>query len=377
MKGVLFVEKVAYQGFRNAAMLFALTVALMVSGCLGGSDQGQLAVLTITADADSAVFGETIALQAVGASSNGRALHVSPEWTIVKGSGSLSGDANQATFLAADRQYSGEVEIAAQVGSITQRITIDVMGCLMGSKNQLIPDPDWGSSGSRLPSRSFWSEITTKPLDAYRMDRQWSWYGTPLDPMPTTYMLDGGLTNPRDVDPIRKYDRAFLSRLTYTDTSIPDGKLPNELYLSHYFYYEKLAEYNLPGEGITSAYSLSAKEGVSTTNATEIVRSTYKELKGDAFWSWGAVSAKWSETVTSRDFSSVTIQKETTTTHNFAYTPNQPTVFTVWQKVDVFFVSDDQGNPVNQSDVFSAYKLNSFETEVRSNEFEIITWPHP
>lgn len=374
------LKRVTQNRLRSMVLVILLATSMMLSGCIFGFNQGPLAELEIRSDTDYVVFGEEIVLEALGISEKGATVNVSPEWRIISGIGGLRSQGSTAIFFPTDRQYSGEVEIEARVGEITKQISIQSDGLLEGNQNELIPEPTWNVV-PRLPDKTNTSVPTVGSLDAYRMNREWELQVVPgvnyisIGKLPTTYVLDGVVTDPIEINPFADH-KAMGWKPRYANHLIPAGKLPGVPHLSHHYYYEKLAEYVLD-TGVSGSYKLTAKVGTSTTDATELVRSTYKELKGEAFWSWGTVSAEWSETVTSRVSSSVTAYEETTKEHQFSYTAAEPTLFTVWQRVDVFYVSDEHGVPVDKTDLFDPYKLDPFITEVRSNAFEVVNWKLP
>lgn len=334
-----------------------VVLSLFMSGCLFGGLKN-IESLDLGASESVISVGNTLELSAVGTTKTGRKVAVIPEWEIVSGSGVIS----ESRFHASDWDFQGEVVLRATYNKISADITVAVQGLLQG----LDPFPQPTSAYFLLPKKTE-SQIVTigepvkdfTELIPYRMINkagdskvQGGWL---------QFVANGVRTIPQ-----------FPSRedITFSFFNPNHGILLPEIpRLSHRVHFE-LIETEVLDRGTNYSRTVAHRTGTTVEQSKELVKRLTSETRAKAEWGWGEIETTLTAEITTRTQQAVRVQKEQTVTKTWSFQhPNDydTYLYSSWNRVDTFYLSDSKGIPLEDSQIFAGYSFRSYPVEIRGS----------
>lgn len=341
---------------KSISLLTVVVTVLAMSGCLFGG-AGQITSLELGASAELLGFGETVGLSAQGKTEKGKTVTVIPKWEIISGAGTL-GDSE---FQASDWDYEGDVVLRATYNGVSAEITLTIQGLLRDYPD---PFPQPSSAFASLPAVT--EEYLVKigePVDYFVdkvwllvMNRQiWGW---------GRFVWDGTIMLPDDPSPA-----TWINPKLYEE--IPE--IPR---LSHKVRFE-LIESMVLARGTNYDRSVSHEKGTTYEEAVEMASRITSETHAEAGWSWGKVETTLTMEFTKRTQQSIKIEQKEKVTRTWSFVnPNDRTyyLYSSWNKVDIFYLSDSNGVPLEESPIFEGYGFHSYPVEIRGGTVVQKTW---
>ncbi len=334
-----------------------LVFATLLSGCLFGGLKNVVSLELVASDSTLA-FGEIIELSARGTTKTGRVVSVIPTWEIVVGTGTVG----ESNFQASDWDYEGDVTLKATYNGVSSEINVTVAGLLRDYDD---PFPKPTSPWVSLPSKTESTLVKIgDPVDFF------SNHVYLLMPNGGTikgwgrFVWDGEIMLPDDPSPA-----TWANRLLYEE--IPE--IPR---LSHRVHFE-LLEVQVLGRGTNFKKSISNRQGTTLEQTQELVKRLTSETTAKAQWGWGEIETTLTAEITSRTQQSVKIEKEQTVAREWSFThPNDfnTYLYSSWNKVDTFYLSDSNGVPLEESPIFAGYGFSSHPVDIRGSAVVQKTW---
>ncbi|NLL47222.1 MAG: hypothetical protein GX249_01440 [Firmicutes bacterium] len=342
----------------KGTLLLSLAVAfLFLSGCLFGGLK-DIDSLELAASQSVLAFGETTELMARGKTKTGKIVSVIPTWEILGGSGTLS----ESEFQASDWDYEGPVVLRATYNGVSAEITINVNGLLRDYEDPFpVPTSPWVVLPAKTESRVV--EIG-EPLDFFSttvyLRRQ---NGSSLRGW-GRFVWDGSIMLPDDPSPYTWMNPKFYE------------EIPEIPRLSHRVHFE-LIETQVLGRGTNFSRSVSHRTGTTFEESKELMQHLTSETTASARWGWGEIKTTLTYEIESRTKQSVKIEKEETVTRTWSFEhPNDfdTYLYSSWNKVDTFYLSDSNGVPLEDSPIFAGYGFSSSPVEIRGAVVVQKTW---
>lgn len=342
---------------RSVFLAALLACTTLLSGCLFG---GTAIVTSLELEASSEIlaFGETTELTARGRTENGKVVSVIPKWEIISGSGTLG----ETDFQASDWNYVGEVVLRATYNGISDEIALEILGLL--GEDYVDPFPRPGHPNASIPEVT--EEFLVKvgqPLDSFSelgellvMGRRmvgWCWF-----------MRNGEIIQPSDPKP-----GAWATAKWHE-------KLPDKVHLSHRVRYE-LIDCQVLDRGTNYSNQVSNRKGTTFQETKELAERLTSETHAEAGWSWGRIETTLTYEISKRTQQTVKIEEEQTVTRTWSFVnPNDydTYLYTSWNKVDIFYLSDRNGVPLEESPIFAGYNFYSYPIEIRGRTVVQKTW---
>lgn len=341
----------------HMSLVTIVLLSLFTSGCIFGGLKN-IESLELDASDTTVAFGETLELSARGRTKTGKVVSVIPTWEIVDGSGTLG----ESQFQASDWDYEGDVVLKATYNGVSAEITITVAGLLRDYKDPFpTPSSPWVSLPDKTEAQlvkigdpvDFFSNTVYLRMKDNSTLRGWG-----------RFVWDGEIMLPDDPSPA-----TWANPLLYQE--IPE--IPR---LSHRVHFERL-ETQILDRGTNFEKSVSHREGTTFEESKELATRLTSETTAQASWGWGEVSTTLTAEITSRTQQSVKIEKEETVTKKWSFVhPNDfdTYLYSSWNKVDTFYLSDSNGVPLEESPVFAGYGFSSCPVEIRGNAVVQKTW---
>jgi len=340
----------------------------MFSGCIFGTAPGPLTEIELSPNVGAIMGGEDLTFMAIGKSEEGETMTVQPEWTIVSGAGALRAEGKEAMFRAVNHQYEGDVVVEARVGDISAQAVITVSRPLMGTN----PFPRLDDPNELLPETTKPVVTVGEPVDTYRIERMLTEFilDTRISFLfPTEYVKNGSIIAPQ----------TGLPSNNWTFYHWKDSReLPEIPRLSHRVHWE-LINQEVLSRGTNYSRTVEHKSGTEKVHATEFAWSVSSETKAKATWGWGEVQETITATVSSKTSNSVAVKEETSVSEEWSFTnPNDADlyVYSSWNRVDTFYLSDSNGIPVDESPIFADYDLRPNEVSIRGEMVKQHTEPY-
>ena len=346
-------------GRSKGTILTILAVTfLLMSGCLFDGLKN-IVSLELTASDSTVQVSETIELSARGKTKTGKIVSVIPDWEIVAGAGTVG----KSDFQASDWNYEGPVVLKATYNGVSSEIEINING-LLHEYGDPFPKPI--SPWVALPSSTkgltdyvevggevdFFSDIVhLKEKNSITRGR-------------ARFVWDGKIMLPDDPSPAK-----------WANSQLYD-EIPERPRLSHTVHFE-LIEAQVLGKGTNFSKSVSHRQGTTMEQSQELVKRLTSETTAKAQWGWGEIETTLTAEITSKTQQSVKIEKEDTVTRTWSFThPNDydTYLYSSWNKVDTFFLSDSEGVPLEESEIFKGYGFHSSPVEVRGAVVVQKTW---
>lgn len=342
--------------FLHMSLVTVVVLSLLLSGCLFDGLKNVVS-LELAASGSTLGFGETTELNALGTTKTGRVVSVIPTWEIVEGSGTVG----ESDFQASDWDYEGDVTLKATYNRVSSEITITVAGLLRDYEDPFpTPTSPWVSLPSKTDSQlvkigdpvDFFSNSVYLRMNG-RIIRGWG-----------RFVWDGEIMLPDDPSPA-----TWANSLLYEE--IPE--IPR---LSHRVYFEQL-ETQVLDRGTNFKKTVSHRQGTTIEQSQELVKRLTSETTAKAQWGWGEIQTTLTAEITSRTQQSVKIEKENTVTREWSFIhPNDfdTYLYSSWNKVDTFYLSDSNGVPLEESPIFEGYGFSSCPVEIRGGVVVQKTW---
>ncbi|NMB19906.1 MAG: hypothetical protein GX979_03500 [Firmicutes bacterium] len=341
----------------TAVVLVGLAVTfLFLSGCLFGGLK-KIESLELAASQSVLSFGEATELTARGKTKTGRIVSVIPSWEIVEGSGTLG----ESELQVSDWDYVGPITLRATYNGVSEELTVQVNDLLKDYDPFPVPSSPWVVLPNRTESQlveigepvDFFSTTVYLRLQdgsSLRGRGCFVWNGQimlPDDPSPATWM------NPKFYEEIPEIPR-----------------------LSHRVHFE-LIESQVLGRGTNFSRSVSHRTGTTLEESKELMQHLTSETTASAGWGWGEIKSTLTYEIESRTKQSVKIEKEETVTRTWSFQhPNDfdTYLYSSWNKVDTFYLSDSNGVPLEDSPIFDGYGFSSSPVEIRGAVVVQKTW---
>lgn len=345
---------------RQGFLLVIVLVAALNSGCLFGT--GPITSLELVVVDDTLFAGETTIITAVGKTERGRVVTFRPQWEIVSGNGSLEPNGNQAVFHASDWDHKGTVKLQATYGKLQAEAEIETLG-LLGEMKDPFPKPQ--SVYDLMPNRTESQIISINELDFFSNR-------VPLKSKSTGRIFNVWARFVRDGKIIIADSPApnqWVNALHYTE-------IPEKPKLSHRVHFERI-DSEVLDRGTNYTRSVAHRTGTTKEHATELMWSVTSETTASAHWGWGDIQTKLTAEIKSTTKQSVKVEEETTVTKTWSFThPNDHDVYlyTSWNRVDTFYLSDSEGVPVEESETFKGWDFSSNPVEIRGSGVVQRTW---
>ncbi|HBN96336.1 MAG TPA: hypothetical protein DDZ66_08540 [Firmicutes bacterium] len=337
-------------------LVIVTVFAMLVSGCLFGGLKNVVS-LELAASDSTVAFGEAIELSALGTTKTGRAVSVKPTWEIVVGSGTVGA----SNFQASDWDYEGDVTLRATYNGVASEITITVAGLLRDYEDPFpTPTSPWVSLPSKTDSQlvkigdpvDFFSNSVYLRMNG-RIIRGWG-----------RFVWDGEIMLPDDPSPA-----------TWAN-SLLNQEIPEIPRLSHRVHFEQI-ESQILDRGTNFKKTVSHRQGTTIEQSQELVKRLTSETTAKAQWGWGEIETTLTAEITSRTQQSVKVEREETVTREWSFIhPNDFDIYlySSWNKVDTFYLSDSNGVPLEKSPIFEGYGFSSCPVEIRGGVVVQKTW---
>ena len=345
---------------RQKFLVVIVFLAVLTSGCLFGA--GPITSLELIVDKSSLLAGETAIVTAVGKTEKGKVVTFQPQREIVSGNGSLEPNGSQAVFYASDWDHKGTVKLQVTYGKLQADLEIETLG-LLGEMQDPFPKPE--SAFELMPDRTETQIISTNDLSFFSNS-------VPLKSTATgrifnvwaRFAWDGQVMIADSPAP-----NSWVNSLHYSE--IPE--IPK---LSHRVHFERI-DIEVLDRGTNYSRSVAHRTGTTKEHATELMWSVTSETTASARWGWGDIQTKLTAEIKSVTKQSVRIEEETTVTKSWSFQhPNDHDVYlyTSWNRVDTFYLSDSNGVPLEESEIFKGWGFSSNPIEIRGSGVVQRTW---
>lgn len=336
-------------------LVTVLAFSVFMSGCLFGALN--ITALELEASDYLLGFGETVQLSAKGITDTGKTVSVIPQWEIVSGKGTLG----KTDFQVSDWDYVGDVVLKATYNGVSAELTVTINDLL---RNYPDPFPQPASPWVALPAVTESYLVTIgEPVD-YFTDWVYINFNGRIIKGWGRFVWEGKIMVPDDPSP-----GTWANPLFYQE-------LPEIPRLSHRVHFE-LLETQVLGRGTNFEKSISNRQGTTYEKAVELASRLTSETHAEAGWSWGKVETTLTLEISKRTQESVKVEKEQTVTRTWSFIhPNDydTYLYSSWNKVDTFYLSDSNGVPLEESPIFAGYGFYSYPVEVRGNTVVQKTW---
>lgn len=338
----------------HAGLMALLVLSVLLTGCSWGA--GKVTSLQLEASDNTLFFGETAQLNAKGVTDKGKTIVVVPDWEIISGSGSLSG----SEFQASAWDYVGDVVLRATYKNISAELTISVQG-LLGEVPDPFPKP--ASAFDFLPrvTEEFIVKIG-EPVDYFTFMVDIN-MGRRVLKGRAAFVWDGQivLSNP--------YPHSWVNPKLYEE-------IPEKPRLSHKVRFE-LIESMVLARGTNYERTVAHEKGTTFEEAQELASRITSESHAEAGWSWGKVETTLTLEFTKRTQQSIKLEQKEKVSRTWSFVnPNDREyyLYSSWNRVDIFYLSDSNGEPLETSPIFAGYGFTSFPVEIRGNSVVQKTW---
>lgn len=345
---------------RHGFLVGIVFVAALTAGCLFGA--GPITSLELVVDKSSLLAGETAIVTAVGKTEKGKVVTFQPQWEIVSGNGSLEPDGSQAVFYASNWDHKGTVKLQVTYGKLQAETEIETLG-LLGEIEDPFPKPE--SAFDLMPERTEPQIISTNDLAFFsNVVALKSKRDGHIFTGRARFVWDGKIMIADSPAP-----DSWVNALHYTE--IPE--IPK---LSHRVHFERIG-IEVLDRGTNYSRSVAHRTGTTKEHATELMWSVTSETTASARWGWGDIQTKLTAEIKSTTKQSVRIEEETTVTKSWSFQhPNDHDVYlyTSWNRVDTFYLSDSKGVPLEESEIFQGWGFSSNPVEIRGSGVVQRTW---
>ncbi|NMB19611.1 MAG: hypothetical protein GX979_01965 [Firmicutes bacterium] len=356
------------RGWPRATVVLVLAiVSLIMSGCLFGG-AGEIQTLELTASHEVLGFGETAQLSAVGKTKTGKKVAVIADWEIIKGSGTLV----DSGFRASSWNYEGPVVLRATYQTISAEITLTING-LLGEPN---PFPKPSSIDDALPKKtdpillqvgepvSVYAELVPyfviyPFIDLSAFKDIWS------------YFVRNGTIQPPELMEGEKsrYASAWIADDVYEEL------LPEIPSVSHQVHFELIETEVLPG-GASQSRTITYRHGTTLEQASEMFYRLVPKIATSYGWGWSNLSGNLGREIQKSTQESVTLEPEEVVSSTWSFVSPDDADFylhSAWVRVDTFYLSDSEGNPLDTSVAFAKYGFSPCPVEIRG-DVVYVTW---
>lgn len=355
MRGIPMPKRIVRLVFVTWVLL-----AIFTSGCIFGGLK-KIVSLELSAEKTELLLGDEVELFAVGTTSKGTKVTLIPDWEIVSGSGGIEYNTKKAAFSAVDWDYVGDVTLKATYNGITAELTITIDKL----PQAFDPFPTPISPLSFLPNKteSFLVAVG-EPID-FLIDivpiRMVSGSNSKVQGYRLVFVKDG-----IPQVPTFPTDRGIVFSFynPYQGTPLPE--VPR---LSHRVYFERI-DSEVLDRGTNYARSVTHRTGTTEEQVNELISHISAELSAKATWGWGEAEAKLTREITTRTQQSLRIEKENSVSKTWSFQhPNDHDVYlySSWNRVDVFYLSDSNGVPLEESPILKDWGFPSRPVEIRGN----------
>lgn len=338
-----------------------VTLVTLTSGCLLGGLKN-IVSLELVPDKNVVFSGEEVVLTAIGKTAKGESISVKPKWEILNGSGSLEATKTGGVFSASTWDYNGEVTITGEYNKVTAQIKITVED-LPQTPADPFPQP---TSAFDLPPNKTESNIVKigDPVEYFS-----NWVTLKFKNGSTMrgwgrFVWDGVIMPPDDPDPATWVNERYY------------GNIPEIPRLSHRVHFERI-DHEVLDRGTNYSRSVAHRTGTTREQATELAKRLTSETKASASWGWGQIETTLTAEITSRTQQSLKIEEEKTVTKTWSFQhPNDYDVYlySSWNRVDTFYLSDSNGVPLDESPIFEGWGFSSQPVEIRGTGIVQRAW---
>ena len=153
-------------------------------------------------------------------------------------------------------------------------------------------------------------------------------------------------------------------------------ELPEIPRLSHRVHFE-LLDSQILAQGTNFERSVSNRKGTTFEESKELSQRLSSETNATVGWGWGQIETTLTYEISERINTSIKIEEETTVTRTWSFiNPNDHDMYlySYWNKVDTFYLSDSNCIPLEESTIFAGYGFHSYPVESRGNTVVQKVW---